>query len=168
MNEVVTARLRLQAYRDDDLEALYRLWTDPQVRAFLFDDRTVSLEWATEEIAANRRVVAERGYGQYAMRLHGDEAVIGFCGFRDFFAPPELQLIYGLAPEHWGRGLVTEAMRTLIALGFERFGMDRVVAACDVPNLRSIAVMRRLGMRWLRAERKDGLDLVYYELARPS
>ena len=34
--------------------------------------------------------------------------LVGFVGFRPFFDPPELQLLYGLLPAYWGRGLATE------------------------------------------------------------
>jgi RimJ/RimL family protein N-acetyltransferase len=48
--------------------------------------------------------------------------LIGFCAFRPFFEPPELQLLYGLLPAYWSKGLASEAARTIIAFVFEELG----------------------------------------------
>jgi len=50
-------------------------------------------------------------------------------------------------PAYHGRGLATEAARELLRLGFDELGLHRVTARCDARNIRSAAVMERLGMR---------------------
>jgi ribosomal-protein-alanine N-acetyltransferase len=71
---------------------------------------------------------------------------VGFVGFRPFFDPPELQLIYALAPLHWGRGLATEAARAAVDFAFTELALSEVGAATDTPNEASIALLTRLGM----------------------
>jgi len=56
------------------------------------------------------------------------------------------ELGYVFHPDHWGRGYATEACRTLLDAAFEG-GAHRVVAHCDPANIRSWALLERLGMR---------------------
>jgi ribosomal-protein-alanine N-acetyltransferase len=48
-----------------------------------------------------------------------EDTLIGFCGFWFFYDPPELQLLYGIAPDRWGKGLAAEIARAMIRYGFE-------------------------------------------------
>jgi RimJ/RimL family protein N-acetyltransferase len=54
---------------------------------------------------------------------------------------------YLIHPDYHGQGYATEAARVALRLGFEHFGMHRIVARCDARNEPSRRVMERLGMR---------------------
>jgi [ribosomal protein S5]-alanine N-acetyltransferase len=81
-------------------------------------------------------------------------------------APGDPELMYGLAPEWWGRGLATEAARTVMTYAFGVLGYERVTAATDVPNIASARVLERLGMRFTHRGTLNGLDTVFYEARR--
>jgi RimJ/RimL family protein N-acetyltransferase len=51
-----------------------------------------------------------------------------------------------LAHESWGHGYATEAARAAIADGFSRLDLEEIVSFTSRTNVRSQAVMRRLGM----------------------
>jgi hypothetical protein len=55
--------------------------------------------------------------------------------------------MYGLESAYWGKGLATEASRAALAWLWNSTGYSRVYARTDPPNEKSIAVMKRLGMR---------------------
>ncbi|MFQ5957985.1 MAG: GNAT family N-acetyltransferase [Alphaproteobacteria bacterium] len=59
----------------------------------------------------------------------------------------EASLGYAFDPDHWGQGCATEAVRRLVALGFEHFGLHRISAVCDPGNTGSIRVLEKAGMR---------------------
>ena len=167
-----TERLRLRPYGPADVETLLRIFGDPDVRRYLFDDRVMPREWVEVEAAANEQLFAERGYG-VALLYRRDEgaeagdAPIGFAGFRPFFTPPETQLLYGLLPEAWGLGYATEVARALVQLGFDRLGFDVVIGVTDPPNRASMRVMERAGLRFLEQRRRDGKEVVYFRARRP-
>ena len=163
---IETARLLLRPYTRDNLDALHRLWTDPDVRCYLFDDETVARAWVAAEIEHSLACFETQGFGQWAMFLKGHPALIGFCGYRSFHNPPEVQLIYGLAPDHWGQGLAPEAARALIRYGFETLGFDEIIASTDTPNEASIRVMEKTGMTFQKRVFNDGLDMIYYAVSR--
>ena len=59
----------------------------------------------------------------------------------------EGEIGWTILPEHAGRGYATEAARAVLRLGFEHYGLRRVMANLDVRNDRSAALCERLGMR---------------------
>ena len=157
-----TARLRLRPYRESDLDALHRLWTDPAVRRYLWDDEVIDRSVAAQAMHASIARTAEHGFGHWAVCPAGEAALVGFCGFRFLDETPEVELLYGLAPAYWGRGLATEAARAMLRFGVETVGFARVFAITDVANLASVAVMQRLGMQFEKRFQHHGLDSVRY------
>jgi RimJ/RimL family protein N-acetyltransferase len=60
------------------------------------------------------------------------------------------ELTYVLHPSGWGRGLATAMSRSVIARAFRVPSCESIIAGADLANTRSIEVMKRLGMRFLR------------------
>ncbi len=145
-----TARLDLAPIGMTDAASLLQVFRDADVRRFLLDGKLVSADWVTTEIRASERRFGSGGGGLWAVRRRGDPSVIGFAGFREFFEPPEAQLLYGLLPAYWGQGLATEAATAACRFAFETLGWTEVRAAIDVPNTASGAVLARLGFRLAR------------------
>lgn len=141
-----TARLELAPVREDDVPALLALFRDPEVRRYLLDGRVVEEAWVRGEVEASRQRFTDGGAGLWAIRRRGEAAVVGFVGFRAFFDPPRMQLLYGLSPSSWGRGYATEAAEAACRYAFDVLGWDEVAAATDLPNAASIRVLERLGM----------------------
>lgn len=165
MHELETERLRLMPFAADHLDALHSLWTDPDVRRYLWDDRVISRERAAQVIEDSERNFAERDFGFWALLLRSeDDALVGFCGYRVFEETGEPELLYGILPRLWGKGLVTEAGHAVIRDGFGRCGFERIVAATDTPNQSSVKVMQRLGMVFMKRGNFHGLDTVFFEL----
>ena len=74
---------------------------------------------------ATRALFEEQGFGQFAIRLRDEEPLIGFTGYRFFHDPPELHLLYGIAPAYWGRGFAPEAAHAIASGNAERLlGLD--------------------------------------------
>ena len=74
---------------------------------------------------------------------------IGFVGLHtpaDLPFSPCVEVGWRLAAKHWGKGFATEAARGALRIGFERLGLLEIVSFTAVGNIRSRAVMERLGM----------------------
>lgn len=172
MRSMRSARLVCRPIEASDVAELLALFRYPSVRRYLLDDELVSEEWVREEIAASAERFATTGAGIWAVRLRGAESpIIGFVGFREFFDPPRLQLLYGLHPEYRGRGFATEAARGICDHAFVDLGFRLVEAATDAPNTASSRVLDRLGMRRVRVDGVDGVETsgtVFYVLDRDS
>ncbi|MGE0360788.1 MAG: GNAT family N-acetyltransferase [Vicinamibacterales bacterium] len=158
-----TVRASLRPFSATDLDAAHTLWTDPDVRRYLWDDQVISRQRAAEALAESDASFRARGYGLWAVmdRERGDLA--GFCGAR--CAEGEVpELIYGLRPAWWGRGLATECAAAVLDHLFGAPGRAEVVALTDAPNARSVRVLERLGMTFERRAEHHGLDTVFYRL----
>jgi ribosomal-protein-alanine N-acetyltransferase len=164
--EIETRRLRLRPLTRDDLGDIHRIWNDTSVRKFLWDDKPVSTEMAEGTLAESVESFGRKGMGLWGFGLKAEEALIGFCGFRSFDDPPEVEVLYGLIPEHWNGGLATEATSAMLRYGFEELKLDRIYAVADPPNEASFRVMEKVGMRFAKRMNIGGLDAIYYAIAR--
>lgn len=162
--KIQSKRLLLLPISESDAEPLLGIFRDPAVRRYLLDDTLVSLDWVREEIASSNKRFAAHGGGLCAIRLLGASAIIGFVGFREFFVPPRLQLLYGLLPDRWSQGLACEAARRMCEHAFQELGFSRIEAAMDAPNTRSIALAERLGFCRLSAPQQCPDATVFYEI----
>lgn len=151
-----------------DVDNLHRVWTLPLVRKYLFDDHILPRVQVGAMVAESMDLFTKYGHGLWAVHLQGRPALIGFCGYWYFHEPPELQLIYGIEPSHWGQGLATEAAEAMLTYGLEDLELDRVVASANAPNLASVRVMEKLGMSFEKRVDIEGQETVYYARERPS
>lgn len=166
MRTLETERLIIRAFVEDDLADYTRLIS----AAFGVGDGPGPGAALPEQVRYNaladkvHEAIRQPPYGDRAVVLKETRRLVGSVGFVPCLAPfgqlpsfertpyrtPELGLFYALVPEHWGKGFATEAARAMVAYAFNELRVRRVVATTEHDNVRSIAVMRRLGMRILR------------------
>ena len=163
-----TPRLRLRPLTPEDVDDLHRLFAEPGVRKFLWDDEVIPKERAESVIEASTSSFETEGFGLWAASLLNEDALIGFCGFWFFHDPPQLELLYGLSEAYWNSGLATELARALLGYGFERLRFERIEASTDAANVASQRVMLKAGMRFWKRECTNGLDTVYYAVTREA
>ncbi len=164
--EIETARLKLRPLAPEDLDSIHRIWTDPEVRRYLWDGKDISREVAADVMSRIAACFEGRRLGLWAVIDKQRDELIGFCGFWRFDGRPDLELAYGLSPARWGEGLAAEAARAAIRYGFEEAGLDRIAASADTPNAASLRVMRKAGMRYEKREIREGRDTTYYAISR--
>jgi ribosomal-protein-alanine N-acetyltransferase len=151
-----------------DLDDLHRLFTDPDVRRYLWDDQIIPRERAAVEIDASIASFEARGFGMWVLREAGETEIVGFCGLRPFGEPEEIEILYGLSPHVWHRGFAAEASREVLRYGFEALGLERIFGRTDPPNVASRRVLERLGMTFIRSHRLGELDVVEYVIPRAA
>jgi ribosomal-protein-alanine N-acetyltransferase len=60
---------------------------------------------------------------------------------------PDVELVYEIERDHWGRGIATEVAGACLDVAFEQLGLARVVALSYPENTASVRVMQKIGMR---------------------
>lgn len=150
-------RVRLRRWRDEDRAAFAALNADPRVMEF-FPNRPTRAE-SDAAIDYIERHIDERGFGFWAIEVPGVAPFIGFTGlavprFSAHFTPC-VEIGWRLAFAHWGHGYATEAARLALSYGFGTAALSEIVSFTAEANLRSRAVMERLGMRRDPAEDFD-------------
>jgi len=148
-----TPRLRLRQWQGGDLAPFARMNADPRV----MEHFPAPLERAVSDAVATRLrdEIAERGWGFWAVEAkdpagEGQGRFIGFTGLRIPAVPlpigPCVEIGWRLAHEDWGRGYASEAARAALDYGFEVLGLAEIVSFTALQNVRSQAVMQRIGM----------------------
>ncbi len=145
---IETERLLLRPWRDADLEPFAALNADPIV----MEHFPALLSRASSD-AMVRRIeakLASNGFGLWAVEVKGGAPFIGYVGLNvpALNAPfmPATEIGWRLARETWGHGYATEAARAVVRDAFEVLGLAELVSFTVPANLRSRAVMERIGM----------------------
>ncbi len=101
------------------------------------DDSKIYIEKSIQGFADNKQHVFEIQYNDK------------FVGLVDFHAISEknksAQIGYWIDKDYEGKGIITNACKLLIKCGFEELGLNRIEIHCNVENVRSSAVPKRLG-----------------------
>jgi ribosomal-protein-alanine N-acetyltransferase len=164
--DIETPRLRLRPFARGDVDELHRLFVEPGVRRFLWDDEVIPRERVESLIETSISLFETKEFGLWAVSPLAEDRVIGFCGFWFFHDPPRLELLYGLSEEFWNAGLATEMARAMLDHGFGRLGFERIEASTDAAHAASVRVMEKAGMTFWKRECTNGLDTVYYAATR--
>lgn len=175
---LVTERLMLRPWWDDDWERMAAINADPAVMHWLMGPQSR----AESDRAMARMLVQSMkdGFGPWAIEAPRISPLIGRVGGRRVATglpcAPCVELVWRIGRPWQGQGFATEAARAAISDLFEVHGVAEVVAVTATTNAASIAVMEKLGMTRDPAEDFDhpnvpaGHELarhVLYRLKRP-
>lgn len=147
MPQIQTDRLLLRRWQESDLEPWAAMNADPDVREHLGDLLTreqsdISVEKFQSEFEA-------RGYGWWAVEVLQTETFIGFAGMDEVDGGMPftgVEIGWRLARAAWGKGYATESALAVLKFGFETLSLPEILAETTATNLRSQAVMQRIGM----------------------
>jgi RimJ/RimL family protein N-acetyltransferase len=166
---IETDRLYCRPYRDDDLDILHRLYSDPVVMRYggpsgPSDDP----ERARRAMAKLNEHQAEHGFSLWPVIEKTTDAHVGQAGLLHVEGTkPEVEVIYLLFPIWWKRGIATEIARASVRFGFEQCGLETIIGLTFPPNLASQRVLEKLGMQRLGiTDRFYGSELVEFTLDR--
>jgi RimJ/RimL family protein N-acetyltransferase len=147
MTELHTDRLILRRWRDSDLEPWAAMNADPEVREHLGD--LLTREQSDASVARFQADFDQRAYGWWAVEVRATGEFIGFAGLDpvdDGMPFSGVEIGWRLARSAWGQGYATEAAQAVLAYGFDTLELPEILAVTTSTNLRSQAVMRRIGM----------------------
>jgi RimJ/RimL family protein N-acetyltransferase len=147
MPDLRTGRLVLRSWRESDVQPWAEMNADPEVREHLGD--LLTRQQSAASAARFQAQLDERGFGFWAVEVHSTGEFIGFTGLDqvDEGMPfTGVEIGWRLARSAWGHGYATEAALAGLAFGFETLALPEILAVTTATNLRSQAVMRRIGM----------------------
>ncbi len=150
---IQTSRLTLRPFELTDADALYALQRDKSVTRYAGGAKT-----RAESGESLRRIIdrtADGGFGPLALQERASSAVIGWCGVQLMRGTGQYEVIYALQVAQWGKGLASEAAKKLLGIAFRLVepGIEEIFALVYPQNLKSILVLKRLGMVFV--EKRD-------------
>lgn len=161
-----TQRLILRRLTPDDLDDLYALYRDPQVRHY-FPEGILTREETLEELEWFLNGHPEHPeLGLWATIHKASNRFIGRCGLLPWIIDGryEVEIAYMLAKETWGQGLGTEAARGIRDYAFEKLGLSRLICLIDRYNQASIRVATKIGMTFEKEGRDDKGPFMLYSI----
>ncbi|MBN8481164.1 MAG: GNAT family N-acetyltransferase [Xanthomonadales bacterium] len=150
------ARVALRALRADDAAALRDVLGDPRVMRYWSHAplRTAAdMAWYLRDAECGRRAGT---HWRWAVVRVSDDRLIGTASLHGFSNDRRRASIgYALAHAAQGQGLAREAVTALVTIAFDTFALDVLEASVDAANLRSCAVLVRLGFAEQSCEAGD-------------
>ena len=125
--------------------------------------RCLSRDESDAWVTRTQEVIADRGWGLWAVEVRGVAPFIGFVGlsvprFTAHFTPC-VEIGWRIAKEFWGNGYAAEAANASLRFGFEKLTLEQIVSFTATLNERSIGVMKRIGMSHVSADDFDHPNL---------
>lgn len=166
-----TERLILQRITVRDTGAVLRLFSNQQVARYLDFPALETVEEARKIVDWCDKIWREGTGMRWGITEKDHQELIGTCGFhnwaqRDF----RTDIGYDLLPAYWGQGLMREALSKVIQYAFDDTALHRLQAMVHPENVRSQALLERLGftregmLREWRFYRGQFWDEVCYSL----
>lgn len=144
-----TNRLIIRDFNNTDWDALHRLY-------MMLETVKYNPSGYPENEEASKKLVAEwSAQSGQAVREKYSAAIITKEDFQ-FVGVVSLDLgnrkyrkaeiWYKLLPAYWGQGLATEAVKAMLAFGFEQLLLHRIECGCSIHNIASFKIMEKVGM----------------------
>ncbi|AHK21487.1 GNAT family N-acetyltransferase [Yersinia similis] len=146
--ECETERLLLRQWRPSDREPFAQLNADKRVMAYF----PAPLTRAESDAMADRcqLLIEQRGWGFWAVEVKNSGQFVGALGLHiptvKLPFSPCVEIGWRFAYPFWGKGLATEGALNALKVGFEQLKLVEIVSFTALINLRSQAVMARIGM----------------------
>jgi [ribosomal protein S5]-alanine N-acetyltransferase len=141
-----TKRLVLRPFTEGDADALFNIYSDPEVCRYLPFPAWADIEFARKRIAKDRAGMGNGEYVRFALERIEDGAIIGDCCLFNLNAQcRRAEIGYSQRRSAWGNGYIDEGLRALIEFGFTEIDLNRIEADIDPRNLGSAKSLERLG-----------------------
>ncbi len=151
-----TERLILRRLAMEDLDALFALYSDPEIRRYFpegtltYEETKEELEWFLDGHPRHPEL------GLWATIYKPTKQFIGRCGLLPWTIEDreEVEVAYLIDKAFWRQGLGAEAALAITQYGFNTLGLSRLICMIDPANQASQNVARKLGMM-LEKEMED-------------
>lgn len=170
---LTSARLRLRAFRLDDLPAAVAMWSDPEVVKFIGGTaRTEAQVWTASMRSFGYWAVL--GYGFWVMADKQTDRYLGELGFLEglrevspgYVGTPEAG--WAISQDNWGMGYASEGLALILQWADQNLHSERTVCLIDLPNLASQRVAQKNGYRQLTEAIYDGGPVNIFQRAANS
>ncbi|MDN3702083.1 GNAT family N-acetyltransferase [Vibrio artabrorum] len=153
MQAVETERLRLRMITPQDAVFIQRLYSSQDFLRYIGDKGITDTDKAVEYIENNILTMhREKGVCLLMVEIKDCSIPIGICGLikRETLASHDIG--YGFVPEAYGQGFAREAAQAIIEQAKHHADIDHLVAITTSDNIRSIALLTKLGFVFERVE----------------
>lgn len=142
---LATERFYLREMTPADAEQAYLLNLDPDVIKYTGDAAFESID-AAKTFLENYTHYQKYGFGRWAVIDKTNDEFLGWCGLKYSEDVDEFDIGFRFFKKHWNKGYASEAAKSCLAFGFEKFEMQVIVGRVMKANKASIKVLEKIGL----------------------
>ena len=147
MPTLETPRLYLRKLQMRDAADIYRYSRDAEVARHVLWEAHHSIGDSRAYLRYMLRRYRQREAASWGIEYRATGQIIGTIGFMWIQTDNSAAEVgYSLSHDFWGQGIMTEALKAVIAHGFGSMNLNRIEAQHETTNPASGAVMRKCGM----------------------
>lgn len=129
-----------------DANALFALRGDFEVTRFNNVMPINTLQEAYDLIVGFREEFRKQTAIRWGVTLKTKPEVIGTIGYRNWNQIDSRALLdYELGRPHWGYGLMSEALQSVVMFGFHQLALNRIEVECPDFDLSSVTALKKVG-----------------------
>jgi len=141
-----TERLKLRSISNDDAKALFTLRNDVYVMRYLDRPLHRSVDDTVEMIQKIRDGVENNTAIAWAIALKDELDFIGTISFHRIEKENHrAEIGYMLHPDHWRKGIISEAMKKVLEYGFTAMKLHSIEANVNPDNTASSNLLKKHG-----------------------
>lgn len=159
-----TERLLMRKFTPDDLDKLVELRSDEEVIRYIGNRQMQNPEAIAKRLEFYVECYEKYGFGVTAVIWKETGEMIGWSGLMPLKNTDEIEVGYGMTKEFWGRGIGYECALAWLHFGFEKAGLERIVALAAPENTGSWRIMEKCGMRYEKTDTHYGMECVFYAI----
>lgn len=145
---IAASRVLLRLITDEDLEALYSIFSDPQVMRYWSTPPLIGMDAARKLLNEIHVAVGKGTIRKWGIARQSDNLLIGTATIYNHDPDNRrAEIGYALGREHWGQGYMNETLNALLEYAFGTLHLRRLEADVDPRNAASIRALERLGFR---------------------
>ena len=143
-----TERLYLRPLTLADTDFVFQHFSNLAVTQYLLDEPPLTEYAQAQAIVQFYQDPAGKNHNRWVLVRKADQQLIGTCGYHKWEKRDcRAEIGYDLAPDAWGQGYMTEALRIVIQHGFAHMDLNRIEALVYAENARSLRLLQRLGFK---------------------
>jgi RimJ/RimL family protein N-acetyltransferase len=143
---LTTARLLLREFRVADFDGYAENMANPVATKFLSSTADRRAAWRMFMSATGSWVLNGTGWWSLEVRESGE--VVGEVGAFVRETSSAFEIGWNVYPRFWRQGFASEAARAALEFTFDVHRAKRVIAHVTEANIASVAVTRKLGMKY--------------------
>ena len=158
-----TERLVVRRWRSTDLDAIFDVYSDPEVGRWIGDGSPITREESRLWLDVTDKNYTERGYGMYALEDKRNGRIAGFIGLTHPGGQLDVEIKYAFRQSYWGQGLASEIVQAIVSYAAETLHITKIVATVAPENKASQHVLEKSGFIFVEKRDDDaGVPEFYY------
>ena len=163
-----TERLILRPYARADLEAVYLMVSDPEIRRFFPQGPDIKREDVLASLPKRLGFWRANGFGQFGVFEKPGDKMAGYCGLKFLDDTAEVEVYYGFFRDYWGKGYATESAAAVLRFGFQETPLERIVGVTHTENFASQKVLEKIGLKHEKQVFSYGMELNYFSIEKEN